>query len=67
MDWQEIIVFVLFMVAIWYLINSFRKNISPKNEGCSNKACGGNCKPIDFKKIIQKSETYHQSPFAKKE
>lgn len=67
MNWQEIIVFGLFMVAVWYLIHSFRKSISPKNEGCTNKACGGNCKPIDFEKLIQKTKTHHQSPLVEKD
>lgn len=67
MNWQEIIVFLLFVLAVWYLLTSFRKSINPKNEGCANKACGGNCKPIDFEKLVQKSKTYHQSPFTPKD
>lgn len=47
MGFQEILVFVLFAVAIFYVGKTIYRNLSPK------KGCGQNCKcGIDFSKAI---------------
>ncbi|MCC9135706.1 FeoB-associated Cys-rich membrane protein [Pontibacter silvestris] len=46
---QEIIIFVIFLVAAFYIARVLYRSFAVKS-GCA-KGCGGACSSIDFKKI----------------
>ncbi|NDK54895.1 FeoB-associated Cys-rich membrane protein [Pontibacter fetidus] len=51
---QQIIILLLFIVAVAYMVRMLYRTFSSKAEGCA-KSCGA-CGGIDFKKIEQEME-----------
>jgi hypothetical protein len=45
---EQIIIGIIFFLAVGYLLNIVRKNFSPKKTGCA-KGCG-TCSTVDLKK-----------------
>ncbi|MBB6609613.1 FeoB-associated Cys-rich membrane protein [Pontibacter sp. Tf4] len=60
---QQIIILVLFVVAVAYIARMLYRTFSSKAEGCA-KSCGA-CGGIDFKKIEQEMERRKQAALPK--
>lgn len=56
---QQLIIFLAFILAAWYVARLVYKSFSSKSGGCA-KGCGA-CSTIDFKKISKQLDG--TSPF----
>jgi hypothetical protein len=56
---QQIIILLLFIVAVAYIVRMLYRTFSSKAESCA-KSCGA-CGGIDFKKIEQEMEKRKQA------
>ncbi|MFT2009719.1 FeoB-associated Cys-rich membrane protein [Pontibacter sp. 13R65] len=52
---QEILIFLLFLVAAAYVVRLLYRSFSTKGGSCA-KGCGSACSTIDFKKIQKELE-----------